>query len=135
MVWKIGPECMAQHAKKVADSTRNWGERSACPTVMAFPPLAAIGPGPPPATCGARRTRSAAGISRAQASTPIASWAVRQSWCDSSQRAKGEIVIGATPMPAETSETARLRCFSNQPVTVTIMGAKTDPAAAPTRMP
>src|SRR6202011_495421 len=42
---------------------------------------------------------------------------------------------GATPMPAETSETARLRCFSNQPVTVTIMGAKTDPAAAPTRMP
>ena len=45
------------------------------------------------------------------------------------------MVIGATPMPAETSETARLRCLSNQPVTVAIMGAKIDPAEPPTTMP
>ena len=45
------------------------------------------------------------------------------------------MVIGATPMPAETSETARLRCLSNQPVTVAIIGANTAPAAMPTTMP
>ena len=41
-----------------------------------------------------------------------------------SQRANGEIVIGATPMPAETSETARPRLSSNQPVVAAIIGAK-----------
>ena len=45
------------------------------------------------------------------------------------------MVIGAIPMPAETSDTARLRFFSNQPVTVAIVGAKTAPAAPPTTMP
>ena len=39
-----------------------------------------------------------------------------------SQRANGEIVIGATPMPAETSETARLRWVSNQAVVSAIIG-------------
>ena len=34
-------------------------------------------------------------------------------------------------MPAETSETARLRRSSNQPVTAAIIGAKTAPAATP----
>ena len=47
----------------------------------------------------------------------------------------GEIVIGATPMPADTSDTARLRCLSNQPVTVAIIGANTAPAAAPMPQP
>ena len=36
----------------------------------------------------------------------------------------GDIVIGAMPMPAETSDTARLRWVSNQPVTQAITGAK-----------
>ena len=45
------------------------------------------------------------------------------------------MVIGATPMPADTSETARLRFFSNQPVTVAKVGVKTAPAAPPTTMP
>ncbi len=48
-----------------------------------------------------------------------------------SQAANGAIVIGATPTPTETSDTARLRCFSNQPVTAAISGgeeaAATDP--------
>lgn len=66
---------------------------------------------------------------------PIASIAVRQSYSLINQRANGEMVIGATPMPAETSETARLRCRSNQPVVSAIIGAKNVLAASPTRMP
>ena len=49
-----------------------------------------------------------------------------------SQLASGEIVSGAMPMPAETSDTARLRRVSNQPVTVAIIGAKNALAARPT---
>ncbi len=45
------------------------------------------------------------------------------------------MVIGATPIPAETSDTARLRCLSNQPVTVAMVGAKIAPAATPTIRP
>ena len=52
-----------------------------------------------------------------------------------SQRANGEMVIGATPIPAETSETARLRLVVNHPVAVAIIGAKNALAARPTRMP
>src|SRR5258705_492909 len=72
------------------------------------------------ADAGGRRTSRAAGSSRAQARTPIASIAVRQSWVVISQRANGEIVIGATPIPAETSETARLRLVSNHAVVAAI---------------
>ena len=39
------------------------------------------------------------------------------------------------PMPAETSDTARLRWVSNQPVTVAIIGAKIAAVAAPTMRP
>ena len=45
------------------------------------------------------------------------------------------MVIGAMPMPADTSETARLRCVSNQPVTHAIIGAKMAAAAPPTNNP
>ncbi len=38
-------------------------------------------------------------------------------------------------MPAETSDTARLRLFSNHNVAAAIIGAKKAPAATPTRMP
>ena len=61
--------------------------------------------------------------------------AVRQSYAVISQRANGEIVSGATPMPAETSDTARLRCLSNQAVVSAIIGAKNVLAARPTRIP
>ncbi len=60
---------------------------------------------------------------------------VRQSWCETSQAASGAIVIGAMPMPAETSDTARLRWVSNQPVTVAIIGAKIAAQEAPTIRP
>src|SRR6185436_3572427 len=52
-----------------------------------------------------------------------------------SQVASGEMVSGAIPMPADTSDTARLRRVSNQPVTVAIMGAKNELAASPMSTP
>src|SRR5215204_727258 len=60
---------------------------------------------------------------------------VLQSYAETSQATSGDIVIGAMPMPAETSETARLRCVSNQPVTQAIIGAKMAAVAAPTIRP
>ena len=45
------------------------------------------------------------------------------------------MVIGAIPIPAETSDTARLRCVSNQPVTQAIIGAKIAAVAPPTSSP
>ena len=60
---------------------------------------------------------------------------VRQSCVDTNHATIGDIVIGAMPMPADTSETARLRCVSNQPVTVAIIGAKIADTAMPTSRP
>ncbi len=60
---------------------------------------------------------------------------VRQSWCETSQATSGDMVIGAMPMPADTSDTARLRWVSNQPVTVAIIGAKIADVPAPTIRP
>ena len=60
---------------------------------------------------------------------------VRQSWMVMSQAANGAMVIGAMPMPAETSDTARLRWVSNQPVTHAIIGAKVAAVAPPTSRP
>ena len=54
---------------------------------------------------------------------------------ETSQAASGDMVIGAMPMPAETSDTARLRWVSNQPVTHAIIGAKIAAAAPPTSTP
>jgi hypothetical protein len=60
---------------------------------------------------------------------------VRQSWLETSQATSGDMVIGAIPMPADTSDTARLRWVSNQPVTQAIKGAKIAAVAAPTSRP
>ena len=60
---------------------------------------------------------------------------VRQSWLWTSQATSGDMVIGAIPMPADTSDTARLRWVSNQPVTVAIIGAKIAAVAPPTINP
>ena len=45
------------------------------------------------------------------------------------------MVIGATPTPAETRETARPRRVSNQRMVVAIIGAKNEPAATPITIP
>ena len=60
---------------------------------------------------------------------------VRQSWLETSQAASGAMVIGAMPMPADTSDTARLRWVSNQPVTQAIIGAKIAAIEPPTIRP
>src|SRR6478609_4373882 len=132
----IGPEWVAQQKKLVASRIRNCGERSASPTVIsdggAPSPAAATGGCE---SAGGRRTRSATGIMMTATTSATICIAVRQSWLETSQAASGAIVIGATPMPADTSDTARPRWVSNQPVTVAIIGAKIAAQEAPTSRP
>jgi hypothetical protein len=71
----------------------------------------------------------------AQARPAITSCEVRQSVRATSQAANGDSVSGATPMPTDTSETARLRRRSNHDMTAEIIGAKKLPAATPTMRP
>ena len=52
-----------------------------------------------------------------------------------SHAANGDMVIGATPTPTETSETARPRCSAIQPMTAAIIGVKKLPTAIPTNKP
>jgi hypothetical protein len=134
-MWKIGPECAAQHRKNTRLSTMNWRERSASASELIDPSSAGPEAGALPAGSGGCRTNIAAGISNTHAMMPMTNIAVRQSYAVINQRANGEIVIGATPMPAETSDTARLRCVSNHAVVSAIIGAKNVLAARPTRMP
>src|SRR3954452_20084060 len=106
-MWKIGPECAAQQQKCASARVMNCGVLNACATLHSISGTAA-----PPvlegaAGCGAGRTRNEAGISSAEATVPITSIAVRQSYVVISQLANGATVSGATPMPADTRETAR----------------------------
>src|SRR5678815_4510889 len=119
-MWQIGPECAAQQAKKVRASTMNCRERKACASEVIEPAASPGAAAPAVASTGRCRTRNDAGISNTHASTPMSNIAVRQSYAVISQRANGEIVSGATPMPAETSETARLRCVSNHAVVAAV---------------
>src|SRR5689334_6273168 len=133
----IGPECVAQQKKLVAIRMMNCGERSASPTDISAGDAtlldgAAAGPAE---SAGGRRTNSATGIMIEPTTAARISIVVRQSWCETSQATIGDIVIGATPMPAETNDTARLRWVSNQPVTVAIIGAKIAAVAPPTITP
>src|SRR5579862_1673605 len=142
----MGPECVAQQKKLVASNTKKRGDLSR-PPGSAWDPCDIAGTGaagsgaapvPAPATAstGGRRTSSAAGIINAIA-TPASSHNVcRQSWVTViSRAARGDIVIGARPIPADTSETASARCVSNQPVTQAIIGAKMAAAPPPTPIP
>src|SRR5688572_21419508 len=134
MVWKIGPECAAQHAKYVSARTMKGAERSAPPTDPCVP--AGRGDFAESArAAGAWRTNREAGMSGAQTRIAMMSCAERQSVHDTSHAEKGDSVSGATPTPTETSDTARLRWRSNHDITAVIMGAKKLPAATPTTMP
>src|ERR1700722_14514337 len=130
----MGPEWVAQQKKLVSTSTTNCCERNASPTdmpdcgstsdaVLAF------------TSAGGRRTRSAAGIMRRAATAARISSVVRQFMVETSHAANGAMVIGAMPMPAETSDTAKLRWVSNHPVTQAIIGTMMAAALAPTRSP
>ena len=65
----------------------------------------------------------------------MTSIALRQSIRPMSKAANGDMVIGAMPNPAETSETARLRWVSNQRVTVAINGGRMAEIETPTSAP
>ena len=127
---------MAQQKKLVSNRMMNCGERSASATdISGCAPPSPAGAACPPSSAGARRTSSETGIMIPATTTATICIEVRQSWCRISQAASGDMVIGAIPMPAETSDTARLRWVSNQPVTVAIIGAKIAAQAAPTNSP
>src|SRR5665213_975805 len=136
----IGPEWVAQQKKLVATKMMNCGERSACARDIsggasapeAGAPEAAAGAF---ASAGGRRTKNATGIMIAATTSVMIRIEKRQSWLETSQAASGDIVSGAMPMPADTSETARLRWVSNQPVTVAIIGAKIEAIEPPTIRP
>src|SRR5882672_12842855 len=130
----MGPECVAQK-KLVSSRMMNCGERSACASVMSAWAESPDGADGPLASAGGRRTSSETGIMIEATISATICIEVRQSWCETSQAANGAMVIGAMPMPAETSDTARLRWVSNQPVTHAIIGAKMAAAAAPTISP
>src|ERR1700742_1837415 len=131
----IGPECVAQQKKLVASRMMNCGERSASASEI-FGGASPDDDGAAGASnAGGRRTRSETGIMIAATTTARICIEVRQSWLETSQAASGAIVIGAMPMPAETSDTARLRWVSNQPVTVAIIGAKIEAIEPPTISP
>ena len=79
-MWKIGPECAAQHAKWVSAMAANCGVRSACATVSSRP--SARGRASRPAAdagAGGSRTSSAAGMMTSHARSPSTSMAMRQS--------------------------------------------------------
>ena len=79
-MWKIGPECAAQHAKYVSAMTANCGVRSACAAVSSPPPAPAAGDAPTAGDIsGGSRTSSAAGMMTSHARLPITSMATRQS--------------------------------------------------------
>src|ERR1700740_824979 len=131
----IGPEWVAQQKKLVASRMMNCGERMACPRLSSGCGNASTGARAWAASAGGRRTNSDTGIMM-EATTPARiSIVVRQSWVETNRATIGDIVIGAMPMPAETSDTARLRWVSNQPVTVAIIGAKIAAVAPPTLRP
>src|SRR5690242_19858767 len=120
----IGPEWVAQQKKFVASRMMNCGEHSACASVMSGCEGSPDGVDAPLSSAGARRTSNDTGIMIAATTRATICIEVRQSWFETSQAASGDMVIGAMPMPAETSDTARLRWVSNQPVTQAIIGAK-----------
>src|SRR5580704_1390688 len=111
------------------------GDFNACATVMDGGESWAGRTGALRSSAGARRTRNDVGIISTAATPATIRSAVLQSKAETSQAASGAIVIGAMPIPADTSETARLRCVSNHPVTQAIIGAMIAAAPAPTRRP
>ncbi len=78
-MWKIGPECAAQQAKCASASVMNCGVRSAWAAVHSACGASVAAVLATADTCGAARTRNAAGINSAHAAMPITSIAKRQS--------------------------------------------------------
>ena len=85
------------------------------------------GPGASARASGALRIKKAAGMMKTAVAKTVNIIASRQPKFSINTVASGVMVIGATPAPSESGETARLRYLSNQPNVVAIKGAKTAP--------
>src|ERR1700719_2967061 len=132
----IGPECVAQQKKFVSRRMMNCGERNACASdISGCDALSPAEAEYAASSAGARRTSNETGIIMQATTMARICIEVRQSWFETSQAASGDMVMGAMPMPAETSETARLRWVSKQPVTTAIIGAKIAAVEPPTIRP
>src|SRR3982074_3657809 len=132
----LGPECVAQQKKFVSSRMMNCGDFTACPNDISDcgpPPAEAVALSP--TSAGGRRTSRAPGILTGGTTAATVWSVVPQAWPEPSQATIGDMVMGAIPIPAETSDTARLRWVSNQPVTQAIIGAKMAAVAPPTRSP
>ena len=106
------------------------------PVAGFFGAASVAGAGVPMLSCqGARRISSEAGTMIATAPTAIQNMALRQPICSMRKAASGLMVIGATPPPSDTSETASERCLSNQPSVAAMIGAKKAPPEAPISPP
>src|SRR5687767_11708317 len=109
-------------------------ERNACDAVISGVPVPPF-PAAAAATLGATRTNHTAGKVSAHAMTPTITRVLRQSYCVPSHATSGDIVIGATPTPADTSEIAMLRRRSNDAAVADITGAKKLATATPISTP
>ena len=122
-MWKIGPECAAQHAKWVSAIIQNCGVASTSPAEYVW---LAAGAAPPsaaaPRSAGSRISR-ATGMITSHARSPRTISAMRQSAQLVSARASGATIRIPKPMPADTSATARPRRAVNHLVAVEVSGA------------
>ena len=122
-MWKIGPECAAQHAKCVNAIIQNCGVASTSPAEYAWPPAGAAPPSAAaPRSAGSRISR-ATGMITSHARSPRTSSAMRQSAQLVSARASGAITRMPMPIPADTSATASPRRAVNHLVAVEVNGA------------
>ena len=120
-MWKIGPECAAQHAKWVSAMAQNCGAASTSRVV--YSRRLAPGAGAGRSSLAGSRSSRATGTMTSHARSPSTSIATRQSHALVSARASGAISRMPKPMPAETSATARPRRAVNHLVVVDVSGA------------
>jgi hypothetical protein len=78
-MWKMGPECAAQHAKYASAMAANCGDSSACAAVNSRPSEPAAAAMAAVTGRGGSRTSNAAGTITTSASSPNTNMAVRQS--------------------------------------------------------
>ena len=117
-MWKIGPECAAQHPKWVNTMAQK-GQRAKTLRARAGRPAQAEAWVRPPA----RSLRSkAAGMTTSAESSASTTKAVRQSKESMSHRDRGERARVPSPLPEDTMAVAMPRRVSNQRITVTVKG-------------
>ena len=117
-MWKIGPECAAQHPKWVNTMAQKGHRVKTLRSFDARPTQAEAR-----VTPAARSLRSkAAGMTTRAESSASTTKAVRQSKESMSQRDRGERARVPSPLPEDTTAAAMPRRVSNHRITVTVSG-------------